>query len=51
MHLGCGKADLVACLSGLTRTDKELHFEGVAAPGIAAWKNTTSKLLDIDVHV
>jgi len=28
------------------RTDKELHFEGVAAPGIAAWEITTS-----NVHV
>lgn len=26
------------------RTDKELRFEGVAAPGIAAWENTTSNV-------
>jgi hypothetical protein len=32
-------------LRGLSlRTDKELHFEGEAAPGIAAWEITTSNV-------
>ena len=26
------------------RIDRELHFEGVAAPGIVAWENTTSNV-------